>query len=183
MLAPDDGPKTPCRHPTSSRRHTEEILMNAQPGETRSEAFRWTLLATHESSRPVPQSHSPSDVRKGASGSSLAVPRPRRPGSLAPQYVEGADAQRWAASHDPPARQVRASRRPREPITSFGDPILDLITNEYAELEPGGQRLSIGSAEPHEPRYRAGRAEQREPRSQRQRGGVLSPSPRRDGSG
>ena len=42
------------------------------------------------------------------------------------------------------------------PVTSFGDPILDLITNDHGELEVGGQRLSIGSAELREPRYRVG---------------------------
>jgi hypothetical protein len=48
-------------------------------------------------------------------------------------------------------------RDPRgNPVTTFGDPILDLITNDYGELEVGGQRLSIGSAELREPRYRVG---------------------------
>jgi hypothetical protein len=41
-------------------------------------------------------------------------------------------------------------------LTTFGDPILDLITNEYGELTIGGQRLSIGTAELQEPQQRMG---------------------------
>jgi hypothetical protein len=41
-------------------------------------------------------------------------------------------------------------------VNGLGDPILDLITNEYGELEVGGQRMSLGSAELREPKYRMG---------------------------
>jgi hypothetical protein len=41
-------------------------------------------------------------------------------------------------------------------LTTFGDPILDLITNEYGELTIGGQRLSIGTTELQEPKQRVG---------------------------
>jgi hypothetical protein len=43
-----------------------------------------------------------------------------------------------------------------EVLTTFGDPILDLITNEHGELMIGGQRLSIGSAELREAKNRMG---------------------------
>lgn len=41
-------------------------------------------------------------------------------------------------------------------VNGLGDPILDLITNEHGELEVGGQRMSLGSAELREPKYRMG---------------------------
>jgi hypothetical protein len=40
--------------------------------------------------------------------------------------------------------------------TTFGDPILDLITDDHGEVVIGGQRLPIGSAELREPKYRMG---------------------------
>jgi hypothetical protein len=56
-----------------------------------------------------------------------------------------------------------------ETVTTFGDPILDLITNDYGELDVGGQRLRVGSAELREPKQRLGGLRSIDLRNRRER--------------
>jgi hypothetical protein len=149
----------PPKHTTITLRHNrKKILMDTQHGGTRSEA---TVVDVADSNAKVT-----------AAGGAVAFSFPPGEGGLRAarwQFRNRDDLVRFLADtfnlpvHDGGLRGTirrygKYVRRDAHgnPVTAFGDPILDLITNEYGELEVGGQRLSIGAAELREPRYRMG---------------------------